>query len=157
MRLRKILVPVAMGAIGIATLAGPASAKPTNAGTESFSFTTDINNEGGGPVTASGVINDQGTDVVVSDSEDTFVFPDGQITVFHSPRHSNDKFSEKKCTFSFTERGTYVFGNGTGAWEGYTGSGRYTVRGSATNACGPAPIGTVTINASGPINPPPQD
>src|SRR5436190_5231569 len=111
MRLRKILVPVAMGAIGIATLTGPASAKPANAGTENFSFTADINNEGGGPVTAGGVISDQGTDVVVSDSEDTFVFPDVQITVFHSPRHIHEKISQKKCTFSITERGTYVLGN----------------------------------------------
>jgi hypothetical protein len=157
MRIRKILIPVAVGAAGILTLAGTASAKPTKIGTETFSFTGDFNNDGG-PVSATGVINDHGTDVVVSDSQDTFVFADGQITVFHAPRHQNQKFNQKQCTVTIHERGTYVFGDGTGAWAGYTGSGHYVVDGFAANACGPGePTGTISINASGPINPPQQD
>jgi hypothetical protein len=154
MRLRHVLISASVVAAGMAAVGGQASAAPTKVGTESFTQTSDIASEGGGPVTASGVINDTGTDIVISDTEDLFDFgANGTITVFHAPLHSVDHFSEKKCTFSFTEKGTYVLGNGTGEWAGYTGSGRYTVRGSATNACSDTPTGTVTINASGPISP----
>jgi hypothetical protein len=64
-------------------------AQPSRVGVESFSLTSDINNEGG-PVIASGVINDTGQDIVVSDTEDTFDFgARGRITVFHSPLERN--------------------------------------------------------------------
>ena len=62
-----------------------------------------------------------------------------------------DHFSEKKCSFSFSETGTYVFGNGTGEWANYNGSGTYTVEGHATNVCTGPPVGTFTITAKGPI------
>ena len=152
MRLRHILIPVVVAATGITTLEGAASAAPTKVGIETFTLTADINAEGG-PVTASGVINDTGVDIVVSDTQDTFDFgANGQITVFHSPTSHKDHFSEKKCTFSFTEKGTYVFGNGTGEWANYNGSGTYTVEAHATNACTGPPVGTFTITAKGPIN-----
>ena len=102
---------------------------------------------------ARGVINDTGTDIVVSDTEDTFDFgANGQVTIFHSAVRSTDHFSQKKCTFSFREKGTYVFGNGTGEWAGYSGSGTYVAQGSAVDACGNSPVGTLTISASGGIN-----
>ena len=152
MRLRHILIPLVVAATGVVGLEAAASAAPTKVGTETFNFTADINAQGG-PVTASGVINDTGTDIVVSDTEDTFDFgANGQITVFHSPRHSRDHFNEKKCSFSFTEKGTYVFGNGTGEWANYNGSGKYVARGHAVNACNGTPVGTITITATGPIN-----
>ena len=152
MRLRHIIIAGSVASTSLIGFAGPASAKPTRVGIESFTSTTDIN-ASGGPVTASGVINDTGVDIVVSDTEDTFDFgANGQITVFHSPVHSRDHFSEKKCSFSFTEKGTYVFGNGTGAWAGYNGSGTYTATGHAVDACGDTAVGTVTIMASGGIN-----
>jgi hypothetical protein len=34
----------------------------------------------------------------------------------------------QKCSASYTEKGTYVFGNGTGEWAQYKGSGKYTGR-----------------------------
>jgi hypothetical protein len=152
MRLRHILIAASVVAAGVIAADGQVSAAPTKVGTETFSLTSDINAEGG-PVTASGVINDTGVDIVVSDTEDTFDFgANGRITVFHSPIRSRDHFSQKKCSFSFTEKGTYVFGNGTGEWQGYNGSGRYTVKGHAVNACNGTPVGTLTIRASGPIN-----
>jgi hypothetical protein len=151
MRLRHLLIAASIVAAGAVTICGPVSAAPSRIGTESFSLTGDINVPGG-TVVATGVINATGTDIVVSDTEDLFDFGSaGTVTVFHSPLHSTDHFSEKKCTFSFMEKGTYVFGNGTGQWAGLTGSGRYRVTGSATNACGSEPVGTLTINASGPI------
>jgi hypothetical protein len=152
MRLRHILIPVVVVATGVITLEGAASAAPTKVGIETFTLTGDVNTEGG-PVTASGVINDTGVDIVVSDTQDIFDFgANGQITVFHSAIRGRHHFNEKKCTFSFSETGTYVFGNGTGEWANYNGSGTYTVEGHATNACGDTPVGTLTITAKGPIN-----
>jgi hypothetical protein len=152
MRVREIVVTAALAASGVIGVGAGVSAAPTRVGTETFSLTSDINAEGG-TVTASGVINDTGQDIVISDTEDTFDFgANGQITVFHSPIRSRDHFNEKKCSFSFTEKGTYVFGNGTGEWADYNGSGRYTVTGRAVNACNGTPVGTLTIRASGPIN-----
>jgi hypothetical protein len=153
MRLRLGLIPLAVGTALILALPTAALAAPTKVGTESFMSTQDINTPNGSPVVASGVINDRGIDNVISDTEDTFVFGTrGQVTVFHSPRHQNQKVNQKNCSFSFTERGTYVFGNGTGEWLNYNGSGKYTVTGHAVNACNGTPVGTVTIDAHGTIN-----
>ena len=152
MGMRKLIISAVVAVAGFVMLAGPASAAPKPK--EAFVSVQDINGSGGGPVDASGLINDQGQDVVVTDTEDTFVFPDGQITVFHSPRHTHQGFKQKNgvCTFSFTERGSYVFGNGTGVWAGYNGSGNYVVKGSGTGLCdSQESFGSVTISASGPI------
>jgi len=157
MRGRHILIPVVIAAAAIVTTEGPVSAAPTRVGTESFTLTTSFATEGG-PVVARGVINDTGVDIVVSDTEDTFDFgANGQITVFHSPLSQRDRFNERKCTVSFTERGTYVFGNGTGEWADYNGSGRYSVSGHGVNACNGPPEGSITITARGPINHPTDD
>jgi len=153
MKLRKLLIPAVVAVAALIMLEAPVSAAPKPK--ESFVSVQDIN-VAGGPVQATGLINDSGQDIVVSDTQDTFVFSNGQITVFHSPRHSHERFRQKNgvCTFNFTERGTYVFGNGTGDWAGYNGSGSYVVKGSGTSLCNQPPVGTLTITASGPINAP---
>ena len=129
------------------------SAAPTSVGIQRFTLTSSFTEEGG-TVVASGFFNVTGQDIVVSDYEDTFVFPNGQITVNHSALRSQERFDEERCTFSFTEEGVYVFGDGTGAWEGYNGSGTYTVKGEGTDACEGPGVGTLTIKAKGPISPP---
>ena len=152
MRLRHFLIPTLVAATGVMTFGGVASAAPTKVGTEAFTLTADINAEGVA-VTASGVIDDTGVDIAVSDTEDTFDFgPNGQITVFHSPIRNRDHFNAKKCTLSFNETGTYVFGNGTGEWADYNGSGTYRVEVRITYGCVDPPVGTFTITAKGPIN-----
>jgi hypothetical protein len=153
MRLRFGLIPLAVGTALILALPTAALAAPTKVGNETFLSVQDINTPTGSPVVASGVINDTGIDNVISDTEDTFVFGTrGQVTVFHSPRHDTQKVNQKKCTFSFTEKGTFVFGDGTGEWANYNGSGKYTATGHAVNACGDSPLGSVTIDAHGTIN-----
>jgi hypothetical protein len=155
MRIRHVLISASLVAAGAGAVDGHVSAAPTRVGTETFTITSSFTDEGG-PVTASGVINDTGTDIVVSDNEDTFDFgANGKITVFHSALSSREHLNTRTCVFTFTERGRYVFGNGTGEWAGYNGSGRYTVQGRATDACeGGTFTGTFTIRASGPINHP---
>ncbi len=151
MRLRHVLIP-ALATAGTLTVGAAALAAPTKVGTERFTLTADINTEGG-TVTASGLIDASGTDIVVTDTQDTFDFgAAGQITVFHSPLRNHDHFNQDKCSAKFTETGTYVFGNGTGQWAGYNGSGTYTVKANLTDVCGDTPVGTFTITAKGPIN-----
>jgi hypothetical protein len=124
---------------------------------QDFSLTSDIIEEGGGTVVASGAINATGEDVVISDTEDHFIFPDGTLTVFHAPVRSKEHFNEKKCTGSFRETGRYVISAGTGQYEGVTGSGEYRAVGRFENACeGQTPTGTFTITARGSINFPSQ-
>jgi hypothetical protein len=145
------LIPLGLAAALIVALPTGALAAPSKVGTESFTFTQGLNGNPLGALVASGVINDTGQDIVISPTEDLFQFPTGAVTVFHSPLHDTQHFNKNACTSGFTEKGTYVFGNGTREWANYSGSGSYKVTGSATDACGPSPIGTVTISATGPI------
>jgi hypothetical protein len=148
--LRGVLVPVAVAAIGVVGVQGTASSAPLTK--QNFTLTADINEEGGGTVVASGAINATGEDVVISDTEDQFVFPDGTLTVIHAPVRGKDHFNEKKCSGMFRERGTYVISEGTGQYEGVTGSGTYRVVGRFHGDCEGPPIGTFTITARGSIN-----
>ncbi len=151
MRLRHLFIPLTIAAAGL-VLPGIASAAPSKVGNESF-ISTQNSNIPGGPVTASGVINDHGRDIVLSNDEDTFMFGNrGQITVFHSAVSDSQHLNPKTCVATFTEKGNYVFGNGTGEWANYNGSGKYTVTGTAIDACTGPGIGSITITASGGIN-----
>jgi hypothetical protein len=150
MRLRHVLVPLAVAAMGVVGIQGAASSAPVTK--QAFTLTADISEEGGGPVVASGAINATGEDVVISDTEDQFVFPDGTLTVIHAPVRGKEHFNEKKCTGSFRETGTYVISEGTGQYEGVTGSGRYRAVGRFEDACEGIPTGTFTIKARGSIN-----
>jgi hypothetical protein len=150
MRLRHFLVPLVVAAVGVAGIQGAASAAPVTK--QNFSLTADISEGGGGPVVASGAINATGEDIVISDTEDQFVFPDGTLTIIHAPVRSKDHFNDKKCTGRFHEAGTYVISAGTDQYEGVTGSGRYRAAGSFENGCQEIPTGTFSIRARGSIN-----
>jgi hypothetical protein len=150
MRLRHVLVPLAVAAVGVLGIQGTASSAPVTK--QNFTLTSDITEEGGGTVVASGAINATGEDIVVSDTEDQFVFPDGTLTVIHARVRGKDHFNDKKCTGTFRETGTYVINEGTGQYEGVTGSGSYRVVVRFHDGCEGIPIGTVTITARGSIN-----
>jgi hypothetical protein len=52
------------------------------------------------------------------------------------------------------ETGRYTFGNGTGSFAAYSGSGTDRVSGTGTDACSATgPVGTISISAHGPIVP----
>jgi hypothetical protein len=120
---------------------------------QDFTLTSDITQESGGTVVASGAINATGEDVVISDTEDHFIFPDGTLTVFHAPVRSKEHFDEEECTGSFFETGRYVISSGTGQYEGFNGSGEYRAFGSFENGCeGQTPTGSVEVTAQGSIN-----
>jgi hypothetical protein len=93
-------------------------------------FTLISQSENSQTVMASGVINAVGRDVVVSDTVDRFVFPDGALRIRHTPKHSTQRFDPQTCIGHFTETGTFTVVSGTGAYQGATGSGTYRVEGA---------------------------
>lgn len=150
MRLRHVIVSLAVAAVGVISIQSSASSAPLTK--QNFTLTADISEEGGGAVVASGAINATGEDIVISDTEDQFVFPDGTLTVIHAPVRGKEHFNDKKCTGSFRETGTYVISEGTGQYEGVTGRGTYRVAGRVQGGCEGIPTGTFTITARGSIN-----
>jgi hypothetical protein len=149
MRLRHLFVVLTVAAVGVVGIQGTAFSAPLTK--QNFSLTSDINTPGG-TVVATGAINASGEDVVISDTEDQFVFPDGTLTVIHAPVRTHDHFNVKKCSGSFRETGTYVISEGTGQYEGVTGSGDYRAVGSVEGGCTGPETGTFTITARGSIN-----
>ena len=149
MRLRHVLVALAITATGAVGFQGAAFSAPVTK--QDFSLTADITQEGG-TVVASGAINATGQDVVISDTQDQFVFPDGTLTIFHAPVRSRDRFNDKTCTGKIRETGTYVISAGTDQYEGASGSGNYRVVGRIQNGCEGVPTGSFTITARGSIN-----
>ena len=150
MKLRHVLVPLAVTAVGVFGVQDPASAAPLTR--QNFTLTADISEEGGGTVVASGAINATGEDVVISDTEDLFVFPDGTLTIIHAPVRSNEHFNDNTCSGSVRETGAYVISQGTDQYEGVTGSGTYRVVARFQGDCEGPPTGTFTITARGSIN-----
>ena len=176
MRLRHLLVPLMVTAVGVVAVQTTASAHDgrkekhdserhdgerhdgeghdeSPLTLQDFTLTSDITQEGGGTVVASGAINATGEDVVISDTEDHFIFPDGTLTAFHAPVRTKEHFNEEECTGSVRETGRYVISSGTGQYEGVTGSGEYRAVGQFENSCeGQTPTGTFTITGRGSIN-----
>ena len=150
MRLRHLLVALTVAFAAVVGTAGTASSAPLTK--QGFTLTSDITEEGGGTVVASGAINATGEDIVISDTEDHFVFPDGTLTIIHASVRGRERFNEKKCTGGFRETGTYVISEGTGDYEGVTGSGKYRAVGRFQGGCAGPPTGTFTITARGSIN-----
>ena len=155
MELRRALVPLAVAAAGVVGIHSTASSAPLTK--QNFVLTTDNIEEGGGTVVASGAINATGDDVVISDTEDLFVFPDGTLTVIHASVRGKGHFNVKQCSGTFHDTGTYVISEGTGQYEGVTGSGSYRVDGRIQDGCTEPPIGSLTITARGSVNLPSSD
>ena len=77
-----------------------------------------------------GPIHAKGKDKVLGPRKDRFVFPNGTVLLRHKPSApGQDTFDEKTCYFKFVERGTWRVTDGTGAYNGASGHGRYRVRG----------------------------
>src|SRR5262245_50699639 len=144
MRARAILVPLAVSAVGVVGMAGAASSAPLTR--QEFTITFDVSqDEGGGPVVATGAINATGEDVVVSDTEDLFVFPDGTLTIAHAPVRTHERFNPTRCTGHVGEMGTYVITAGTDQYEGVSGSGTYRVIARFQSDCESEQIGRAHV------------
>jgi hypothetical protein len=107
-------------------------------------------------IVATGPIHAKGTDTVVSETEDTFTFPDGTLSVTHSVKENSveDTFDEVTCYFTHTERGTYTVTGGTGAYADADGDGNYSVKASGVGCDENAPpeFFSLQIKAAGPLH-----
>jgi len=91
-----------------------------------------------GRVIAVGTINATGSDEIVSDTEDVFHFPTGDLTVDHAVVSSQQSFDPATCLFQLTEIGTIDVVRGTGAYVGATGHGTSVVK-IISRGCGETP------------------
>ena len=113
-----------------------------------------ISQGAGGTLIASGPVSGSGKDVVLSDTQDRFVFTGGSVLVTHQPTRSHDSFNEFTCTGTFNETGTYQLAGGTGNYAGASGGGTYHVTAfiqvhrTANGCTGPASQ-SVLISAHG--------
>jgi hypothetical protein len=89
-------------------------------------------------VIAVGTINATGSNEIVSDTQDVFHFPTGDLTVDHAVVSSQQSFDPATCLFQLTEIGTIDVVRGTGAYVGATGHGTYVVK-IISRGCGENP------------------
>jgi hypothetical protein len=114
--------------VGLAVPADAAPATPRHlvAGIEHFQIMGTTPGATSASVIASGVFTAAGVDNEVTATADRFVFPDGSFTVTHGSLQGGS-FDPKTCFFQFTTTGTYGLSNGTGAYQGISGTGAFTL------------------------------
>jgi hypothetical protein len=151
MKFRALLVVASVFAVGAM---GTGVAGASKASTEYFTI-VQTSFDGPQTVYAVGPISGTGTDTVMGPHKDVFGFTDGSVTIKHS-RTGNAKntYDPATCVGTFTEKGTYTIPNGTGAYAGVSGSGRYQVSGffQGCDHHQPPTVALVIIRASGPIS-----
>jgi hypothetical protein len=125
---KKVLAVVLGLGLGLFGLAGSASAQTgTN---QRFIVLFSGSESSTGRVIASGPIKGVGT-FEETDDEDVvrFVFRDGSVTLDAPTEEEDDEFNERTCSGSFTFSGPWEIIEGTGAYEGASGSGTFEGRG----------------------------
>jgi hypothetical protein len=94
-------------------------------GAESFQMMT-TSPSGSLSVIANGVFTAPGTDQEnVKAGTSKFVFPNGTVSLKHSPGKGSQSVNPKTCLVTINFHGTYTLTGGTGAYSGITGSGTY--------------------------------
>ena len=127
--MRKIITSALAAAAAAAVMGGAglavASTHSASSGTESFQMMT--TSSANPSVIASGsVFTAAGTDHESPNHKTgLFVFPNGTVTVKHSPGKGTQHFDPKTCLLTISEHGTYKLQSGTGAYAGISGSGKY--------------------------------
>jgi len=117
---------VAFGVVVTALSLGTAIRADAATGSQRFLVSA---SNAGGSVWATGPIAGAGTDVVLGQNQDRFVFKGGSVLVNHQATGGSDHFNPITCTVTFTETGVYQLASGTGAYAGVSGGGTYSARG----------------------------
>ncbi len=134
-RAAAIAVAGAATAAAVVVLALPSAASAATpahvTGTENFQImnTTTNPHSNTNPLIAYGLFTAAGTDVQNSASTDTFYFSNGHFHVQHAPVKASEHqtFDPRTCLFTYSERGTFRVGNGTGRYQGISGGGSYAL------------------------------
>jgi hypothetical protein len=107
-------------------------------------------------VIARGPIHARGRDVVVSNSVDRFVFPNGTLRIRHHRIGKGvNTVDPVTCYATHRERGAYAIVGGTGAYRGTSGKGIYHLRVQIVGCHPHKPprLFMLIIKASGPLHP----
>jgi hypothetical protein len=149
-----LLAIVLLGAFLVIPSASAGAHHGGHNGAQRFLLLSTDPSEEGGVVLANGPIHAKGTDTVVSDTEDTFTFPAGTVSITHKPNTNKDSFDPVTCLFRFSEHGTYKITGGAGAYAGASGHGNYTVKamGVGCDQNAPPEVLMVRIYAKGSIH-----
>ena len=109
----------------MAAAAAPHPARAAASGTETFQMMTK-SPSGALSVIAAGVFTAPGTDQEsVKAGTSKFTFPNGTVSLKHSPGKGSQTVNPKTCLVTINFHGTYTLTGGTGAYSGITGSGTY--------------------------------
>jgi hypothetical protein len=131
--LRRMSRLVAAGAVVAAAggvwvgVANAASASPATSGTEHFYLMTTSGTATTIPLIANGVFTASGVDHE-GNTVDTAAFTNGTFKITHSGGVGGaPKVNPHTCFFTFTGKGKFTVGHGTGAYKGISGSGRVVI------------------------------
>lgn len=151
-RPRLAAVVMAVSLVGIFFVATSAQAR-TDHTQRILAISTDPAPDAAPTVLGWGPIHAKGTDKVLSNTRDKFVFPRGSIFITHHRQGSGQSGDRATCTFRFWEHGTYRVTRGTGAYAGAHGAGKYYLRAfgvSCSHNSPPNPF-VLQIHAWGPL------
>jgi hypothetical protein len=157
---RKMVLAGAAVALA-AALAITGAAMATTTGTEHFSFidTSNTNSQTYSAI-ATGAFTAGGTAVLPA-GKGTLRFGGGTIKVTVKLKGAPKTTSNlKACVYTFAESGTYTIVSGTGDYAGITGSGKFTLKGTAVGPIVKGKCSTkantvgsqAIITASGPVS-----
>jgi hypothetical protein len=142
LRLRRYAATILTGVVafgGVIAGAGAASAGTTGGGggggdhghfrTQIFKLEINSDTEAtGGVVRAFGPVYGTGTDNQVSDNLDVFMFPKGNVNVWHETTRAGDvKVDFRSCTATYTEDGVWKLKGGTDKYRHARGFGKYSL------------------------------
>jgi hypothetical protein len=150
----RIIAGVVVVAASVLGITASQAWSTTSAHTEHFTgFSDNPNVNGIGTVWATGPVSGRGSDVVIDEHTDRFVFPTGSITVSHHITSQHDNQDAAVCTFTHEEHGVYSVISGTGAYTNAHSSGTYRVDVNAQGCSETQPptVFTLTLQAVGPM------
>lgn len=132
----------------------PASAASGTSGTEHILEVQTSATASTFPVSGTGPIHALGTDKVLKNNKDTFVFPKGNLDITHQKTSGSQHFDKANCTGRITEQGIYKVTGGTKAYANASGHGTYSLVGyfigCAQNK--PPQVVSIVIQAAGPLH-----
>ena len=150
--MKRLAALAAATAVTVSVVAGGTASASPRSGTQHFLLRETDFNQSTSVVVARGPITATGIDVVISDTRDRFVFPQGNLIIDHQPTSTEDSFNPRTCTARFEEEGTYQIVRGTGKYDDVSGHGTYEVNVLVVGCDENNPERfLLTIKASGPI------
>jgi hypothetical protein len=125
--MRKLIIAAAGAAAAAAVIGSTglamASTHASVAKTEHFQLMSTSTTSNKSSLLAYGAFTAAGTDVAGKGNTDTVTFPNGSFKLVHKMVSHTQHFDPATCLYSFGGKATYTVGQGTGAYQGISGSG----------------------------------